>query len=234
MNEKSKPNHGMQRQSSQLEIRKDQESETQNSSLQSEDLEVDLLIESDPNCWEEDLNTRAIQYYPLTLLSDDPENVKNSDFLLKQHIGHPNISNENEYEDIDLPQESLLFKGAMTSNQPKLIICVTMYNESYRQLVETLAGIYRSYFELVHYQNAFKNKVQVVIISDGYDKIEDDTLKSLEKAGIYDAFRTSPYKYAQIQENKKDHEIVFKELSFINKENMNKDRRVYGTYNVGH
>ena len=151
-----------------------------------------------------------IQYFPLTLLSEDPENTKNADFLLKQHIGEPSKSDEKDYEDIDLPQESLLHKGSMISNQPKLIICVTMYNESYRQLVETLSGIYRSYFELVDYQNAFRNKVQVVIISDGYDKIQDDTLKSLEKAGIYDAFRTSPYKDAQVKDNRREHKIVYK------------------------
>lgn len=91
---------------------------------------------------------------------------------------------------------------------------MTMYNEPYRRVVDSLAGIYRSYYELISYNEEYKDRVQVVMIADGYDKLSKDNLKLFEKAGIYNAFRTSKYKEAQMTEDRTSHRIVFKGRCF--------------------
>ena len=85
-----------------------------------------------------------------------------------------------------------------------------MYNETYKQLLETLAGIYRSYYELVEWKEEYRNKVHVVIVADGYDRLSKDFLLKLEKAGIYNSFATSDYKEAEISSDKKDYTIKYK------------------------
>ena len=51
-----------------------------------------------------------------------------------------------------------------------------MYNEPPEQLIESLAGIYRSYYELVESDPNYVDKVQVVIVIDGYDRISEEDL----------------------------------------------------------
>ena len=60
MIETSKSNDDLEKQSSESELSKNQdESAIQDTYLRSEDVEVDLMIESDPNHWEEDLDKRT-------------------------------------------------------------------------------------------------------------------------------------------------------------------------------
>ena len=84
----------------------------------------------------------------------------------------------------------------------KLAIWVTMYNEPYRQIVESLAGIYRNYYELVAQDSTYENRVTVVIVWDGYAPfnkigIEDSSnyLASdrYKRAGIFDEEYTEKY-----------------------------------------
>lgn len=70
---------------------------------------------------------------------------------------------------------------------------MSLYNEPYRQLLETIAGIYRSYYELVHWDKEYLNRVHLVIVADGYDRLEREFLIHLEKAGIFNAFETKDY-----------------------------------------
>ena len=63
-----------------------------------------------------------------------------------------------------------------------------MYNESPAKLVETLAGVYRAYYELVHWKDELENKVQTVIILDGYENQPKEHLMMYEKARIYNSF----------------------------------------------
>ena len=64
-------------------------------------------------------------------------------------------------------------------------ILTLMYNEPYIQLLQSLAGIYRAYYELVNIDENFKDKVQIVIIADGYEILSEDFLKRCEDAAIY-------------------------------------------------
>ena len=176
----------------------------------------------------------SLQYYPLTLWTEKPRDSGCTDYQLKNHTGEPNKKDQNHGFDEELPHDSLITRGTKRGTKPKLLICVTLYNEPYSQICESLAGLFRCYYELVNYDDSYLNRVQVVIVADGYDRLDKDTLVRLEKAGIYDAFRSNKYKEARLTEDRKDYKIVFKELQFINKDVMNADMRMYGTYNVGH
>ena len=51
-----------------------------------------------------------------------------------------------------------------------------MYNEPLSQLIESLVGMYRTYYELVESDPNYVDKVQVVIVIDGYDRISEEDL----------------------------------------------------------
>ena len=87
---------------------------------------------------------------------------------------------------------------------------------------------------LVDKDENFLDRVHVWIIADGYDKISKGFLKNAEKAGIFNAFETTDYLAIEIKPGNEKHDIKFLDLKFINKENMNKDRRVYGANNIAH
>ena len=91
-----------------------------------------------------------------------------------------------------------------------------MYNEPFCRVLDSLAGIYRNYYELISYEEEYENNVHVVLIADGYDRISKENLKNFEKAGIYNAFRSSKYKEAQMTEDRTSHKIVFKGNFFTN------------------
>lgn len=51
-----------------------------------------------------------------------------------------------------------------------------MYNEPFIQLLQSLAGIFRAYYELVGLDEEFLNNVHIVIVADGYDKLDEEFL----------------------------------------------------------
>ena len=65
-----------------------------------------------------------------------------------------------------------------------------MYNEPFKQLLESLAGCYRAYYELVGIDASFKDRVHICIIADGYDKLSEEFLTKCELAGLYNEFKT--------------------------------------------
>ena len=137
-----------------------------------------------------------LEYNCLTLCKDKPDDLKDHKYTLKKHIGDPSYKKYNKEHDIDLAHDSLLFQSGLKSNNPYLLICITMYNESPIQLLQTIAGVYRSLYEILDWKSEHENKIQLVIIIDGYDTIPDDKdddeyhkyLKFYEKVGIYNAF----------------------------------------------
>eukprot|EP00345_Euplotes_harpa_P010394 CAMPEP_0168350138 /NCGR_PEP_ID=MMETSP0213-20121227/20913_1 /TAXON_ID=151035 /ORGANISM="Euplotes harpa, Strain FSP1.4" /LENGTH=58 /DNA_ID=CAMNT_0008360373 /DNA_START=85 /DNA_END=258 /DNA_ORIENTATION=- len=58
-----------------------------------------------------------------------------------------------------------------------------MYNEDFDLLMLTMAGVYRTYFELVRIDEGFKDRVAVVIVSDGVDKLDSNFKKRAKKIG---------------------------------------------------
>lgn len=70
-----------------------------------------------------------------------------------------------------------------------LTICITIYNEKWEQVCESLVGIFRAYYELVHMDETYKDRVSVYLICDGIDKVSDEFLAAASKAKIYDENR---------------------------------------------
>ena len=87
---------------------------------------------------------------------------------------------------------------------------------------------------IVEKDKDFLERVHVWIIADGYDKLSNEFLKSIEKAGIFNAFDTIDYTALEIKPGSNEHEVKFLDLKFINSENMNENRRVYGANNIVH
>ena len=53
-------------------------------------------------------------------------------------------------------------------------------------------------------------------------------------AGIFSAFETTDYIALEIKPGTDDFEVKFLDLKFINNDNMNENKRVYGTNNIVH
>lgn len=93
---------------------------------------------------------KELRYTPLSLVNLDPYDTKNTDYEMREHAGNADddwVEFNINANDITIDPESLIGYG-IHKRRPKLLICITMYNEPAKQLVESLAGIYRSYYEL--------------------------------------------------------------------------------------
>jgi len=86
-----------------------------------------------------------MQYTPLSLYNatGDPTSTK---FELREHKGGvPEDKNVQVVEE-KLAKNSLINFGK--DFPAKLCICICLYNEPLSQLIESLAGIFRAYYEL--------------------------------------------------------------------------------------
>ena len=122
----------------------------------------------------------------------------------------PSHERYHEGDNVPLSRDSLIRYSAEINNRPTVLVWVTVYRETYFQLLESLAGIYRSYYELVDWKNEYENRMQLVIVVDGYKNLTKKDLKFYEKAGIYNSFCTADYKYAEINQQKSSYDIKFK------------------------
>jgi cellulose synthase/poly-beta-1,6-N-acetylglucosamine synthase-like glycosyltransferase len=109
-----------------------------------------------------------------------------------------------------------------------------MYNEPFLQLIQTLAGVYRSYYELCNIDDSFVGRAHITIIADGYDKIDTEFLRWCEKAGIYNEFKTKRWRNVEIPPGTREPIHKIRELNFINETTMNSKKRIYGTNNIVH
>lgn len=93
---------------------------------------------------------KDLRYTPLSLVNLDPYDTTNTDYEMREHIGNAD-DDWNEFNiganDITIDRNSLIGYG-IHNRRPKLLICITMYNEPPKQLVESLSGLYRAYYEL--------------------------------------------------------------------------------------
>jgi hypothetical protein len=86
-----------------------------------------------------------LEYIPLSLYNPS-KNPSSTDFDLRKHTGGVPVDNLEVIKEEEIPSGCLINMGR--KHQAKLLICITQYNEPLSQLVESLAGIYRSYYEL--------------------------------------------------------------------------------------
>lgn len=140
----------------------------------------------------------------------------NTKHTLKVRVQKPNVAVTNLNDEIDIPQESIISRSKNFS-KPELLICMTMYNETMMQFIQSAAGIYRSYYELIDYKNEYFGKVGLVVVIDGYDRLFDkegkpnDLLKGLEKCNLYNPAYTTDYVSAEI--NSSDHTKYVKKFA---------------------
>ena len=87
-----------------------------------------------------------LQYLPLTLFNPNPAKTTETDFELREHIGGSCVKRDSVWKEEPIPDKSLI--NFARDKRPKLAICITQYNEPLFQLIESLAGIYRAYYEL--------------------------------------------------------------------------------------
>lgn len=92
------------------------------------------------------INHKKLEYFPLSLFKVNPEDMKDQTFELRNHVAKVKMKKVRKGHDLTLPNDCLLNFGK--ENPPLLMYCVTMYNEPFTQLLQSLAGIYRSYYEL--------------------------------------------------------------------------------------
>jgi hypothetical protein len=73
---------------------------------------------------------------------------------------------------------TLLRRLRDTYDRIEMIICITMYNEDWVEFKGTMAGISHNIAELMkQYGDDFQDKVLILLISDGYDKLFKDKRK---------------------------------------------------------
>lgn len=173
-----------------------------------------------------------LEYFPLTLYKLKPEDFKDNSYDLRNHVGKLKHRKVRKRDDLTLPNDCLLRYGH--DNKPLVLYCVTMYNESYDQLLQTLAGVYRSYYELVDIDENFKDRCHVMIIADGYDKLEESFLMRCEKAGMFNEFKTKRFRTVEAPPGSEKPIHIYRDLRFINTDTMNDKIRVYGTNNILH
>lgn len=174
----------------------------------------------------------GLEYFPLSLYKNQPKNFADDTYELRNHVGKAKSRKVRKRDDISLPEDSLIAKGRR--NTPMLLYCITMYNEPFLQLVQTLAGVYRSYYELCKIDESFKDRAHIIIIADGYDKIDETFLTCCEKAGIYNELKTKRWRSVEIPAGSDKPVHKFRDLNFINETTMNGKKRLYGTNNIAH
>ncbi|CAI2366835.1 unnamed protein product [Moneuplotes crassus] len=191
-----------------------------------------LPEESVKECYIEDYDTE-LKYLPLTMVNNTPNVPTATNFELRLHRGGACVEDESELSEDNLPEKSLI--QFAKDSEVKLAICITQYNEPIFQLAESLAGIYRSYYELVNIDESYKDRVHICIISDGIEKLDPQSyLSKLEDVGIFNTKEIKDFKDFGLKDGNIEIERKYLPLSFINKNNMNDKERKYGSYNVAH
>ncbi|CAI2370275.1 unnamed protein product [Moneuplotes crassus] len=195
-----------------------------------------------PKIEELDDYVKECTYTPLSLVNPIPFDPSNQEYIMREHILPADADwNEENPDANDIPIDSdgqygnrsasSLLGYGIHKRRPKLLINITVYNEEPKQLVETLAGVYRNYYELIDLDPTFLNRVQVVIIVDGYSHLmkTPEHLLCYERANIHDLKKLSEGKYIsnQLSSGFSEAKTVFQKLLFISSENMvSKERKI--------
>ena len=143
----------------------------------------------------------------------------------KEHLNNPTDKGINAADLRPIKEASIL--GNQVKRGMKELICLTMYNEPYKQIVESLAGIYRNYYELVAQDPfgddegeenpvkiGYENRVSVVIICDGFGSLDKlhtgaspniSCAQKLAKIGLFEESKMARYlkKTIEVKENEK-------------------------------
>ena len=175
------------------------------------------------------------EYFPLTIQNSEAgvgvNGVVERKIELKHHIGDTKIDDSRVVDFEYLPTESIISK--QIDGHMKVNVCITGYNEGFKQLLESIAGVYRSYYELVEKDESYINKVSIGIYYDGYEAFmkagDDEPMplhECLDKVGLFNQKATRKY-IKKIKDR-----IAYSELRFMNK--TAGDEIKFETNNIGH
>jgi cellulose synthase/poly-beta-1,6-N-acetylglucosamine synthase-like glycosyltransferase len=138
------------------------------------------LIENQPMAFRFVRNDqKGLEYFPSSIIekTDGEGNTHNDMRIFHEAINRP---------DIKIPEDSNIFK--MKEDKPKMLFCITMYNENFGQLMQSMAGVVRSVVELVNLKKSVYNSDQfgIVLICDGIDKVDQEFMDKLERHSLFD------------------------------------------------
>ena len=121
-------------------------------------------------------------YYPLTIRRKD----KKSHFVPELVVDNGQPLSERSYLH--------KFRANCDQGRAELLACVTMYNEPFSQLRDSLGGFLRSYAELITInRQKYEGRVAVVCIADGFEKLPPEFLNEANDYGIFDVDTMSEY-----------------------------------------
>lgn len=99
----------------------------------------------------------------------------------------------------DFVHEGFTLRAAKYGRETELVICVTMYNEDEASFARTMHGIMKNIAHLCSRSKSSKwgkdawKKVQVIIVSDGRNKVNESVLQLLTATGCYQDNLARPY-----------------------------------------
>jgi hypothetical protein len=149
------------------------------------------------------------------------------------------VYNDSYHEpDLEIPDDFLISK--VRDSNCWMLYCLTMYNENFGQIMQSLVGCIRSIMEL-RQLNPVKyspKKFGIVLVMDGFDKFNPDVLDKLIDIGAIDAEHWCDT-LLTTKSNKKEHvkRTYTKKETLL--ENDDDDSRLrlrmpYATQNVAH
>ena len=127
----------------------------------------------DPFCFQRNKET-GLEYFPASIVeSSDGEGSTYNDLRV--------FNEKANAPDVALPEDSMIFQ--LKLNKAKMLFCITMYNENFGQLLQSMAGCIRAIIELINLPNSNYDSEQfgIVLIWDGIDKVDNEFISKLEK-----------------------------------------------------
>lgn len=99
----------------------------------------------------------------------------------------------------DFVNEGFTLRAAKYGRETEVVICITMYNEDEFSFARTMHGVMKNVAHLVSRnksqvwgKDSWK-KIQVIIIADGRNKVNENTLQLLTATGVYQDNLARPY-----------------------------------------
>ena len=114
------------------------------------------LIENQPLAFRFVRNEKnGLEYFPASIIekTDGEGNTHNDLRVFHEAISRP---------DVAVPSDSLVYQ--MKQSRPKMLCCITMYNENFGQLMQSMAGVVRAVVELVNLKRSIYSSDQFGIV----------------------------------------------------------------------
>jgi hypothetical protein len=141
-----------------------------------------------------------MQYFAGSILekSDPTGNTHNELRLFIETEGEPDyeVPKESYLHELSLLKERELsedeLKDGLYHNGPKVLFCITMYQESWDQILQSIAGCVRAILELdqigkdKNHSEYTADKFGIVLICDGIDKLPGEFVEKLMQFGLFD------------------------------------------------